>query len=128
MPWDPLRELVAFRDRASERHAGAWAPPVDVYETPDRFVLVAELPGFTPDDVSVSATPGSLTLSGRRPPLAVDVQQYLRIERGQGDFSRTFSFPEAIAVGAIAADFRDGLLTITVPKADVAAPRRIDVR
>lgn len=128
MPWNPLHDLVAHQDRAIERHAGAWAPPVDLYETPDRYVVVVELPGFTAGDFTVSATVTSLTISGRRPPLDVVARQYLRIERGEGDFSRTFSFPDAIDVAGIHADFAEGLLKVTVLKREAAAPLRIDIR
>lgn len=130
MVWDPLHDLIGFGDREIERHTnrGGWAPPVDIYETADHYVLVAELPGFGSTDFAVSATPGSVTLSGSRPPLDVESPQYLRIERGQGDFSRTFSFPEAISVPGIRADLDEGLLTVTVPKAACVGPQRIDIR
>ena len=130
MVWDPLHDLIGFGDRDIERHAnrGGWVPPVDIYETPDHYVLVAELPGFGPADFTVNATPGSVTLSGIRPPLDVEAPQYLRIERGQGDFSRTFSFPEAISVPGVEADLHEGLLTVTVPKSAFVAPQRIDIR
>jgi HSP20 family protein len=102
-------------------------PPVDVYETAGDYVVTAELPGFTAADFKVSATADTLTLSGRRPAPNVPNPQYLRVERGQGDFSRTFNFPEPIDVSRVAADFRDGLVTITVPKADAAGARKIDI-
>lgn len=130
MPWNPYDELVQIRDRALHRpgsQGGAWTPPVDLYETASEYVLLAELPGFSPSDFSVGVTAASLTLSGRRPPLDVQTEQYLRLERGQGDFSRTFAFPEPIDPTRIAADFRNGLLTVTVPKAGSTSVRRIDV-
>ena len=75
--------------------------------------------------VSVAGT--TLTLAGRRPSGDVVARQFLRLERGQGEFRRAFSFPDAIDAGRIAADFSDGLLTVTVPKAAHAAARRIDI-
>lgn len=129
MVWDPIHDLIGYGDRDIERHANrGWVPPVDIYETADHYVLVAELPGFGPTDFTVSATAGSVTLSGSRPPLDVGAPQFLRIERGQGDFSRTFSFPEAISMPGIEADLREGLLTVIVPKAAFVAPQRIDIR
>lgn len=129
MPWDPYRDLVAIRNRSAVRTGpgNAWTPPVDVYETASQYVVTAELPGFTAGDFKVSATSDSLTLSGRRPAPDVPNPQYLRVERGQGDFSRTFSFPDPIDVSRIVADFRDGLVRITVPKAGATSPRKIDI-
>lgn len=129
MPWDPFRDLVAIRNRTAARIApgSSWMPPVDVYEAGGAYVVTAELPGFTAADFKISATADTLTLSGRRPAPDVPNPQYLRVERGQGDFSRTFNFPEPIAVSAIAADFRDGIVKITVPKAGAAGARKIDI-
>jgi len=129
MPWDPLHELVAIRDRSVQRAAGGntWTPPVDVYEMPAEYVVVAELPGFSASDFGITATPTSLTLAGRRPAPDLPSAQFLRLERGQGDFGRTFTFPEAIDVAHIRADLEGGLLTIHVPKATAARTRRIEV-
>jgi HSP20 family protein len=127
MPWDSMHDLVSLPGRLADRSGGVWAPPVDLYETADRYVLIAEVPGFSSADFTINATSDSLTISGRRPPLDVEAQQYLRLERGQGDFSRTFSFPEAIGTGDIGAQLRDGLLTVTIPKADCSSPRRVDI-
>ncbi len=91
-------------------------------------MLVAELPGFGPDDVQVNATPATVTLSGQRPTPDAPGDQYLRMERGQGPFWRTFEFSEAIDPTGIAAAFDRGLLTVTIPKASPAGSRRIDVR
>lgn len=129
MPWDPLHELVAIRDRSGQRAAGsgAWAPPVDVYEMSAEYVVVAELPGFSSGDFGITATATTLTLTGRRPAADVPSGQYLRLERGQGDFARTFSFPEAIDVAAVRAHLESGLLTIHVPKTAAARTRRIEI-
>jgi HSP20 family protein len=129
MAFDSGRDLFGFSDRPLTRAGagGAWTPAVDVYETGAEYVLVAELPGFAPADVDVRVAGTTLTLSGRRPPGDVVAQQFLRLERGQGEFRRAFSFPDAIDAGRIAADFSDGLLTVTVPKAAHAAARRIDI-
>jgi HSP20 family protein len=129
MPWDPFRDLVAIRNRTAARigPGSSWMPPVDVYETAGEYVVTAELPGFSAADFTISATPDTLTLSGRRPAPDVANPQYLRVERGQGDFSRTFNFPESIDVSAISADFHDGLVKITVPKAGVPGARKIDI-
>jgi HSP20 family protein len=129
MPWDPLRELVAIRDRSAQPNiaGGTWTPPVDVYEMATEYVVVAELPGFSPGDFGLTASPTTLTVTGRRPAPGVPSGQYLRLERGQGDFGRTFSFPEAIDVAQIHADLEAGLLTIHVPKAAASQTRRIEI-
>lgn len=130
MAWNTLHDLVALHERERDRRltaSTAWTPPVDLVETPTAFVLVAELPGFGRDDFSVDATSESVTLSGRRPELPLHPEQFLRLERGQGPFSRTFAFPHAIDTQGIRAELGDGILTVTIPKAGVAAPRRIDV-
>lgn len=130
MPRDPLDGLIEIRDRFTGEmtsRGGSWTPPIDLHETPDAYVMVAELPGFTADDFSIRGTATSVSLTGRRPPMDVRAVQYLRLERGQGDFGRTFTFPEPVDVTRIAADFSNGLLTVTIPKAGRAGSRRIDI-
>jgi HSP20 family protein len=130
MAWDPLHELVALHERHHRDRGGphgSWSPPVDLYETASQYVVTVELPGFGPGDVAVNVSSDSLTLAGRRPALDVPTLQYLRIERGQGAFTRTFTFHDPVDGGAVEAEFRDGLLTVTVPKAGYVPPRRIEV-
>lgn len=127
MTFDSRRDHLGLPDRPLARPTGGWTPPVDVYETDTTYVLAAELPGFAPPDVAVSVAGTVLTLAGRRPPGTVAACQFLRLERGQGAFHRTFTFPDAIDAGRIAADFADGVLTVTVPKAGHLAPRRIEI-
>jgi HSP20 family protein len=126
--WDPLQDLVSWHDRL-RRSTGAvsgWTPPVDVYETVDRYVIVVELSGLGPDDFDVQATEEQVTVSGHRSGQSGD-GRFIHVERGHGAFSRTFSFPHRLLVREISADFRDGLLTVTVPKQPAADPHRIDV-
>jgi HSP20 family protein len=130
MAWDPLRELVALHERHHrDRHAphGSWSPPVDLYETASHYVVTAELSGFGPGDVTLDVSADTLTISGRRPALDAPARQYLRIERGQGTFTRAFSFPEPVDGGGVAAEFSNGVLIVTVPKAGYQPPRRIEV-
>jgi HSP20 family protein len=136
MPCDPLRDLRAWQQRlerlAADQHGSAWAPPIDVYETADRYVVAAELPGLTRDQIDVSLQDNRLTIRGSRPTKVSDASQdsrvrYHQVERGHGTFQRTFEFADAIEQNGISADLRDGLLTITLPKRPVPKPRRIDV-
>jgi HSP20 family protein len=129
MSWNLFDELVHLHDRAQPARnlGGAWIPPVDVYETAANYVLVAELPGFSAKEFSVDVTASSVTLTGHRTGMPSRTQQYVRLERGQGPFSRSFTFPEAIDTERISADFTDGVLTVTMPKAAGAGARRIDI-
>jgi HSP20 family protein len=128
--WDPLRDLLALQERferLAEAGTSGWTPPVDLYETADRFVLTAELPGLNRDDIDIQFHDGTLVLQGRRKEVPVPCEQYHRVERGHGAFARRFTLPAAAAADRITADFRDGVLTIVIPKSPAATPRRIDV-
>ena len=128
--WDPLRDLFALQERIermADAGAGGWTPPVDLYETADRYVLTAELPGLTREDIDINVQDGTLTLQGRRRSAAVPCERYHRVERGHGAFRRRFSVPVPIDGQGVTADLKDGVLTVTLPKAVEALPRRIEV-
>jgi HSP20 family protein len=127
--WDPIRDLLAIQQRLDRYAPGpaGWAPPVDLYETDDRYVITAEVPGLTREDVQIQVHDGRLTLSGTRSESELRCDQYHRVERGHGSFSRSFQVPQPIEVDAIAADLKDGVLTVIVPKASDGNPRRIRV-
>lgn len=131
MRWDSLHDLVAWHHRAHQPQAAdssGWLPPVDLYETADAFVITIELAGFVPTDFHVEASDEQLTVSGRRNvPVAPAGAQFLHVERGQGAFSRRFTFPQRVAVADVKADFKDGLLTVSVPKRPRNGPQRIDI-
>jgi HSP20 family protein len=112
---------------ADHRSAAGWTPAADVCETDDRFVVVVELPGVAREDVDVSATHDGLTIRGARRGPGCEPAQYVRLERGHGQFARQFSFAAPLDVTAVAADFADGVLTVTLPKAAHARSRRVDV-
>ena len=128
MPCDPLRDLRAWQDRmerlAAQHGSAGWAPAVDVYETADRYVVSAELPGLQREQIDVAVQNGRLTIRGSRRD-GVD-SRYHQVERGHGDFARTFEFGETIAADGVSADLRDGVLTITLPKI-APAVRKIEV-
>jgi HSP20 family protein len=131
--WDPLRDLLALHEQLGHlvgTDAPGWTPPVDLYETASDFVLTAELPGLTRDQIDIHAEDSRIVLRGARlPGLDRDIpcEQFHRVERGHGHFSRAFSLPEAIDVDAVTADLKDGILTVTIPKAAGRGARRIDV-
>lgn len=127
--WDPIRDLLAIQQRLDRFAPGpaGWAPPVDLHETDDQYVVTAEVPGLKREDIQIHVQEGRLTLSGSRRERSVTCEQYHRIERGHGAFSRTFDLPLPITEDAITADLKDGVLTVAVPKATDPTPRRIRV-
>ncbi|MGD9858298.1 MAG: Hsp20/alpha crystallin family protein [Vicinamibacterales bacterium] len=130
MNWDSLQDLIALRERQARRAAppeSGWAPSVDLLETDGTFVVFVELSGLSAHDFAISATQDSLTISGERPATTPPPQRYVRLERGQGRFSRSFSFGQSINAEQIAAVFERGVLTITVPKTTVRTEHRIPI-
>ena len=105
-----------------------WLPAVDVRESDDAFVFTAELPGIAKDEVEITAEDGILTLKGERRFNEKDEEKtYRRIERAYGSFLRSFKLPSAVDAENIEASFADGLLTVTVPKAELAKARKITI-
>ncbi len=130
MPCDPLRDLRAWQERLERlaaQHATAWAPPIDVYETDDRYVITAEVPGIARDEVELAVQDNRLTIRGTRSAIAESAARHFhQVERGHGSFLRTFQFADAVNQAGITADLRDGVLTVTLPKANTP-PRTIEV-
>ncbi len=128
--WDPLSDLLSIHERLDRWTAGrtpGWTPPVDVYETDDRYVVSVEIPGLAREDIDIRIHDGQLTLQGSRPSLRVPCEQYHRIERGHGGFLRTLALPHAVDAEETLADLRDGVLTISIPKLANRGSRRIVV-
>ena len=128
--WDPLRDLLALHDQIGQfvgTDAPGWTPPVDLYETQREYVLTAEIPGLSREEIEIEADENRVVVRGERAATRAPCEQYHRVERGHGRFSRTFTLPDAIDVDAVTADLADGVLTITLPKAAGASPRRVDV-
>src|SRR5258708_3142903 len=131
MPCDPLRDLRAWQgrlERIASHQASPWAPPIDIYETDDRYVITAEVPGLSRDQIDLAVQDNRLTIRGERPAGVPEsaTRHYHQIERGHGPFYRIFEFAERVSDDDITADLRDGVLTVTLPKVP-APPRRIDV-
>ena len=131
--WDPLRDLLALHEQLGQlvgSDAPGWTPPVDLYETADEYVLTAEIPGLTRDQIHIHAEDRRIVIRGARgtdPGRDIPSEQYHRVERGHGRFSRAFSLPEMIDVNGVSADLKDGILKVTIPKARDRGTRRIDV-
>jgi HSP20 family protein len=140
--WEPFRNLVNsqgefdrfFREAFSplvgqgEVSTRTWAPAVDIYENGDNLVLKAELPGVNPDDVEIRVEDNTLYLKGERKfDNEVKEQNYHRVERTYGTFTRTFSLPNSIDSDKVAANYKDGVLTLTMPKKEEAKPKTIKI-
>jgi HSP20 family protein len=140
--WGPLRDFSnsdrqfarlfqeAFSPVAGQGEVSTrtWAPAVDIYENGDNLVLKAELPGVNPDDVEIRVEDNTLYLKGERKfDSDVKEQDYHRVERTYGTFTRTFSLPNSIDAEKVAAEYKDGVLTLTMPKKEEAKPKTIKI-
>ena len=127
--WDPIHDLLAIQQKLDRYAPGlsGWTPAVDIQETPDQYIVTAEVPGMSRDDLDIRVHDGRITIAGVRRERPRQCEQYHRVERGHGSFSRTFSLPVPVDSDRVTADLRDGVLTVTCPKADDSAARRIQV-
>ncbi len=146
VPWTPMRELQNMQEemnRLMERFfgpslvetpgeltfSGNWYPMVDVTETKDELVVTAELPGMKKEDIRISYRDGLLTIEGeRKQDLEEKDVNFHRVERRYGRFSRTFQLPVPVNEKKINAVYKDGILTIHLPKADEAKAKEIPVK
>jgi len=119
----PFAELT----RTSQLWSG-WTPALDVYEDKESFIVKAELPGMKREDIEVSLHDGALSISGERKSETQheDAEVY-RAERFFGRFQRTVTLPGPVAADKVKAQYKDGVLTITLPKTEEAKPKQIDV-
>lgn len=141
--WDPFRDLLTlqqqmsrvfddfsgrFRGETEGVAAGAWAPPVDIFETAEAIVLKAEVAGVEKEQITVEVHGGTLTLRGeKRDPRPVKEEDYHRMERSWGTFHRSFSLPTEVDASKIRAKYRDGVLEVTIPKSEAARPSKVRV-
>jgi HSP20 family protein len=115
--------------RASEEGSiTTWAPAVDIYETEHELVVKADLPDIKPEELDIRVENNILTIRGeRRFEKKVTEDKYLRVERSYGSFSRSFSLANTVNPEAIRAEYKNGVLTLTVPKREEAKPKQIKV-
>jgi HSP20 family protein len=141
--WEPLREFSALQnemnrlfntvfDAPTPGNGGAtlrrWMPAMDLVETDQQFVLRADLPGLSEDDVKIEFEDGTLTVSGERKAEHESKSEgYYRVERAFGSFSRSLTLPQGIDPEAVSASFDRGVLEIRVPKPEEKKPRRIEI-
>jgi HSP20 family protein len=131
LDWPTFGRLASLQDeidRLFESPLRAWAPAIDVREDADNFVIRAELPGLKRDDINVSLQDGALVISGERTVEKVeDGVEIHRQERYYGKFQRALSLPAPVAANQIKAQYKDGVLIVTLPKAEEAKPKQIDI-
>jgi len=112
----------------TEPNGRPWVPPVDIQETENELILKADAPEMEMKDIDVRMEKGTLTIRGERKFEAKKTEgAWHRVERGYGSFERAFTIPETVNPEAIKADYKDGVLTVTMPKKEVAKPRQIKV-
>jgi len=136
--WDPFRELTALQTEVNRLFSRvgngdvaerqSWTPQIDVIENENAIVLKAELAGMDPAEINIEVQDNVLTVSGeRRFKEEVKEDKYYRIERRYGSFSRSLALPQTVNESAIEAKYENGVLDITVPKAEIAKPKKISV-
>ena len=139
--WDPFRNVNTlqeqfnrlfesnFSNRGSENTAiTTWAPAVDIYETENELVVKADLPDIDEKDLDVRVENNILTIRGERKfEQSVKEDNYLRVERSYGSFSRSFSLPNTVNTEAVKAEYKNGVLTVGLPKRAEAKPKQVKV-
>lgn len=142
--WDPFRDLAEVQERVNRvlgefyggrgqddvMRRGTWIPPVDIYEGPNHeMVIKAELPDIRREDIDIRVEDNTLTISGEKK-LDEDVkqEQFHRVERAYGTFTRSFSLPATIDTEKVAAEFKNGVLTVKLPMREEAKPKQIQVK
>jgi HSP20 family protein len=126
--FDPFRGFGVLSGAQPLLNEG-WVPPVDIYETAqNEFVIKAELPEMKREAIAVTVEQGTLTISGERTP-GDDVARdaYRRVERPYGPFTRRFSLPRTVDASKVAAEYRDGVLTVRLPMREESKPRSVPV-
>ena len=140
--WDPFRDLSIMQERMNRLFEDAgrgwrgdepsatttWSPAVDIYETESEIMVQAELPGVDRKDIALNLENNVLTLKGeRRFEKETKQENYHRIERSYGGFSRSFSIPAIVDEEKIRADYKDGILKIALPKKEQVKPKQIKI-
>jgi HSP20 family protein len=140
---DPFREMAALQDRVNRIFAdayrrdnddlmtrGAWAPPVDIYDSGNHeLVIKAELPDVNREDITLRVENNTLTISGQKKmDSELKDEQYHRVERAYGNFSRSFTLPQTVDTNAIGAEYKNGVLIVRLPLREEAKPKQIQVK
>lgn len=141
--YDPFRDLRTLQEEVNRLFStnltrafgdegigrGAWAPSVDIYENKDQIVLEAELPGMKQEDFDLSVENNVITLRGERKFEKTDeTDNYHRVERSYGSFTRSFTLPQTVSAEGANAEYSNGVLRVTLPKREETKARRIEVK
>jgi HSP20 family protein len=127
---DQINRLLseAFDRTSDEANLTTWAPAVDIYETEHELVVKADIPEIKPEELDIRVENNILTIRGERKfEKEVSENNYLRVERSYGSFSRSFSLANTVNAEAIKADYKNGVLTLSIPKREEAKPKQIKV-
>ena len=140
--WEPHRGFRPFHrdfgrfvnefgwgpEQTEELNEANWSPKVDIYETQENYVLNAELPGLKKEDISIDLNDNTLTLKGERKfEEKVEKDNYVRVERSYGTFARSFVLSDNVNPEGIKANYKEGVLEVTLPKKEEAKPKEIKV-
>ncbi|MBM3708852.1 MAG: Hsp20/alpha crystallin family protein [Actinobacteria bacterium] len=138
--WDPFRELVQMRDEIGrwfgdvserergERKSAVWTPEVDIKETEKEVIVKADLPGIKMEDIDVSVDENQLVIKGERKFEKEEKEKdYIRVERSYGSFYRSFDVGVPIKADDVKAAYSEGVLEITIPKAEVKQPKKVAI-
>ena len=138
--WEPSRGATTLQEQLNrvlgdmleragdESNLTPWAPAVDIFETEHQLVVKADLPDVNPQDLDIRVENNIPTIRGERKfENEVNVENYLRVERAYGSFSRSFSLANSVKSDAIKADYQNGVLTLSIPKREEAKPKQIKV-
>ena len=137
--WDPFRDVFTLQQRLNRvlgdstnvdgpEGVGSWVPPVDIVEEPERLLFRAEIPGVSKDDIDIKVENGILILRGeKKQEREIEGETAHRVERFYGSFTRSFSLPATIDAEKIQARYKDGVLELVLPKAEIAKPRKIHI-
>lgn len=138
---DPFREFAALQDRMNRlfgnvylrdedvANRSEWVPPVDIFETDGHDLVVkAELPEMTREDIEVTVENNTLSIRGNKKfPMDIKEEQFRRVERRYGNFSRSFTLPNTVDASHVSAEYKNGVLTVKLPFREEAKPRTINV-
>ncbi len=142
LKYDPFKELKSLQDEMNrlfmtslprniseeEMASGGWSPSVDIYESEGEIVLEAELPGMKREDFELSIEDNVITISGERHfEKKEDGDNYHRVERSYGSFTRSFNLPRTVSAEGTSADFKNGILRVSLPKKEGSESRKIKV-
>jgi HSP20 family protein len=138
--YDPFRELRSLQDEMTRLFAGVspsnreeflsgnWAPHMDIFENQDHLVLEADLPGMNRDDIDLSIENNVITLRGERKfDKKTEGDNYHRVERSYGSFTRSFTLPQTVSAEGAQAEFKNGVLRVSLPKREETKARKIEV-